>query len=137
MNRLAALAALALTFAAPAWAQANADAETQAAASAIDDALVGNWTLIRVADAGAMDRFGAEVRGMDASFRADGSGEVRVEVMQDRERLDRTRTFRFSTTGGQILSDSGPPVSYEVLGGDLLVLRDATGLVVELRKVGA
>lgn len=136
MNRLAPVAAaLALVLAAgPAQAQANADA-APLNETTVDEAIVGTWTLLRVEDAGAMDRFGAEVEGMDAQFRADGSGEVRVEVLQDRERHERTRAFRFSTEDGQIVSSDGPPVAYEVLGGDLLVLRDAAGLVVELRKV--
>jgi hypothetical protein len=127
------LAVLAL----PAAAQASSDEAAPVAEVSIDDALVGDWTLIRVNNAGAMERFGAEVEDMWASFEASGSGEVRVEVTQDQERHERTRTFRFSTRGGQIVSPDGPPVSYEVLGGDLLVLRDNAGLVVELRKVGA
>lgn len=136
MSRLAVLASFfALVLAAvPASAQATTD-EPPVEARTVDAALVGDWALLRVSDGGAMGRFGAEVEGMWASFGADGSGEVRVEVTQDDERHDQTKTFQFSTRGGQIVSDSGPPVTYEVLGSDLLVLRDPAGLVVELRKV--
>ncbi len=84
-----------------------------------------------------MERYGAEVEEMWASFDADGSAEVRLEVMQDRDLHARTRTFQFRTEGGQILASGAPPVTYEVLGSDLLVLRDPTGMVVELRRMSA
>lgn len=136
MPRLLAVLALALV-ALPVSAQDAADVTASASTAAIDAALVGDWTLMRVQDAGAMERYGAEVEDMWASFEADGSAEVRLEVMQDQDRHARTRTFQFRTESGQILASGAPPVTYEVLGSDLLVLRDPTGMVVELRRVSA
>lgn len=136
MRRLLAALVLALV-ALPVSAQEAADVATSASTPAIDGALVGDWTLMRVQNVGAMQRYGAEVEDMWASFGPDGSAEVRVEVMQDRDRHARTRTFQFRTEGGRILASGAPPVNYEVLGTDLLVLRDPTGMVVELRRVSA
>lgn len=136
MRRLLAVLVLALV-SLPVSAQDAADAASSASTPVIDAAIVGDWTLMRVQDVGAMERYGAEVEEMWASFDADGSAEVRLEVMQDRDLHARTRTFQFRTEGGQILASGAPPVTYEVLGSDLLVLRDPTGMVVELRRMSA
>ena len=134
------VAALALLVAAlPAAAQANGDAapEVEAApAQAVDPALVGEWTLLKVEANGDIGRFGGEVEQMTCEFEADGSAEVHLAVMQDLDLQEHERTFRFATENGQIVREGGAPVQYEVLGGDLLVLRDPMGLVVQLVRVG-
>ena len=136
--RLLALAAAALV-ALPAAAQANGDAAGAPAAVAPappDPALVGEWRLLKVEDPGAIGRFGGEIEAMTCAFEADGQAEVRLAVMQDRDVHEHDRTFAFTTEDGAIVRDGGPPVRYEVLGGDLLVLRDPAGLVVHLVRVG-
>lgn len=131
---LAALAFVAV--AAPATAQDAAETAAPAVASAIDQALVGDWTLLRVNAAGAIARYGAQIEDMRAEFGPNGTAEVRLSVLQDRDVHERTRTFQFRTANGQIVTSGAPSVGYEVLGGDLLVLSGPDGMVVELRRVG-
>ena len=130
-------AAVALLVAVPAAAQASGDAvpPSEAVAAALDPTLVGEWRLLKVEDAGAIGRFGGEIEAMTCDFDRDGSATVHLQVVQDRDLQEHDRTFRFTTEGGAILRDGMPPVRYEVLGSDLLVLRDPTGLVVQLVRV--
>lgn len=129
MTRLLAVAALLV--AAPAFAQANEDAER----GQIDAALVGEWALITVEDLGAMAEFGAEIEGMTCAFGADGEAEVQISVLQDLDTHEKSKTFSFVTEAGEIVPEDAPAVSYSVFGEDLLELRDANGLVVRLRRV--
>ena len=134
MRTLAAV--LALLVALPVSAQANADAAPLTeSAVVVDPALVGAWTLIKVQEPGAIARFGGEIEAMSCDFAADGSAEVRLAVLQDREVHEHDRTFAYATEGGEIVGEGAPPVKYEIHGGDLLVLHDATGLVVQLVRV--
>lgn len=139
MRTIAALA-LALT-ALPVAAQANADLAVRTvetpAPQVVDPALIGEWTLLKVEDAGAIGRFGGEVEEMTCDFEADGSAEVHLAVMQDQDLQEHVKTFQFATEGGTIVPDGSQPVRYEVLGGDLLVLHDPMGLVVQLVRVDA
>ena len=136
------LAALALVVVAlPAAAQASGDDIPEVTANAapaqtVDPALVGEWRLLKVEAAGDIGRFGGEVERMTCDFEADGSAEVRLAVMQDLDLQEHERTFQFATENGTIVRDGAAPVRYEVLGGDLLVLRDPMGLVVQLVRVG-
>ena len=137
MRTVAALALLVVAL--PAAAQANGDAAPEveaASAQTVDPALVGEWTLLKVEENGDIGRFGGEVERMTCEFEADGSAEVHLAVMQDLDLQEHERTFRFATENGTIVRDGAAPVQYEVLGGDLLVLRDPTGLVVQLVRVG-
>ena len=138
MRTLAALAALVV--AAPALAQANGDAAPappapERAAADVDPALVGEWRLLKVVEAGTIGRFGGEVEGMTCEFDADGSAEVYVAVMQDRELVEQEKAFRYATDDGAIVRAGAEPVRYEVISGDLLVLSDRAGLVVHLVRV--
>lgn len=135
MRTLAVLAALVV--AAPALAQANADAAPPVErAASVDPALVGEWTLIKVQEAGEIGRFGGEIEAMSCEFDADGSAEVELTVLQDRDLHTHDQTFEFDTEDGTIVRSGAPPVQYQVLGKDLLVLRDSAGLVVQLVRVG-
>lgn len=126
------LAVLAALLAAPAaFAQATASE-----AADVDPAIVGDWTLMKVEALGEMGRYGADVQEMWCSFDADGTGEVRLSFEQDQDVMDRARTFQFTTDGGKIESTGAPEISYQVYGGDLLVLRMESGLVVQLRRIG-
>lgn len=130
------IAALALTLAAaPAFAQA-APEPAPAAPTEIDARLVGVWTLMEVTDAGEMGRYGAQIDKMTCTFGADGEAEVAVSILQDQDRHQKEKSFQFETEGGQILADDAPPMSYQVIGGDLLELRDGTGLVLRLHRTG-
>ena len=125
------LAAALLLVAAPAFAQANEDAER----GTVDASLVGEWTLMEVGELGEMGEYGAEIEGMTCSFTASGEAAVEISVLQDRDVLDKSKTFDFTTEAGQIVPVGAPAVTYAVYGGDLLELRDASGLVVRLRRV--
>ena len=136
MRTLVALAALVV--AAPAFAQADATPATPAperAAPDVDPALVGEWRLVEVVESGTIGRFGGEVERMTCAFEADGSAEVSVAVMQDRELVEQEKAFTFTTDGGAIVRAGAGPVRYEIIAGDLLVLRDPAGLVVHLVRV--
>lgn len=136
MSRL--LAALALTLAAaPAFAQAASTPPPTVRAADVDASIVGVWTLMEVEAAGEMGRYGAEIDSMTCTFRADGEAEVALTVLQDQDLHRKEKSFHFETEDGQILAADAPPVSYEVIGGDLLEIRDATGLVVRLQRTGA
>ena len=124
------LAAL-LLLAAPAFAQASEDAVR----GTIDESLVGEWTLVEVGELGEMGEYGADVEGMTCTFTAAGEAAVEISVLQDRDVLDKSKTFDFTTEAGQIVPVGAPAVAYSVYGGDLLELRDASGLVVRLRRV--
>ena len=133
-------AAVALLVAVPTAAQASGDAPEPAApevTAPLDPALVGEWRLLMVEEAGAIGRFGGEIEAMTCEFEADGSAEVHVAVMQDRDVHEHERAFQFTTEDGAIVRPGMPPVRYEVHGGDLLVLRDEAGLVVHLVRVGS
>ena len=134
MRTLAVFAALVVAL--PASAQANADATPPTEqAVAVDPALVGEWTLLTVEETGDIARFGGEIEAMSCDFEADGSAEVHVTVLQDRNFHKHDRAFEFTTEDGAILRDGSAPVRYAVHGGDLLVLRDTAGLVVHLVRV--
>lgn len=131
----------ALLAALPASAQAARDSAPERPAverteAAVDPDLVGEWRLLQVEEPGEIGAFGGEVKGMNCDFEADGSAQVRLEVMQDLELQEHAEAFPFETEGGAIVRPGAPPVRYEVLGEDLLVLRDASGLVVHLVRVG-
>ncbi len=131
------LAAVALVLAAvPASAQVTASGPPAVEAADVDPALLGDWTLMKVEALGEMGRYGAEIQDMECAFEADGTAEVRLSIEQDEDRTNRTRAFQFSTDDGRITSEGMPGMAYQVLGGDLLVLRSADGLVVHLRRVG-
>lgn len=130
MPRLPLVAALVL-IAAPAFAQASEDTER----GAIDGSLVGEWTLMEVGELGELGQYGAEIEGMLCSFSATGEAQVEISVLQDADVHAKSRTFEFVTEAGQIVLDDAPAVGYAVYGGDLLELRDASGLVVRLRRV--
>ncbi|MDT0631749.1 hypothetical protein RQM47_05490 [Rubrivirga sp. S365] len=137
--RLLALLALFLT-ALPASAQAARDSDSERPATerteaTVDPNLVGEWRLLQVEEAGEIGTFGGEIKGMDCDFEAGGSAHVRLEVMQDLDLQEHAEAFPFETEGGAIVRPGAPPVRYEVLGEDLLVLRDPTGLVVHLVRV--
>lgn len=136
MRTLAALVALAI--AAPVSAQADATPAAPAperAAADVDPELVGEWRLLKVVEPGTIGQFGGEVERMTCEFEADGSAEVYVAVMQDRELVEQEKAFEYATDGGAIVRAGADPVRYEVIAGDLLVLTDGAGLVVHLVRV--
>ena len=133
MIRSLAAAALILAYV-PASAQGTTTAPVVAAPD-VDPSLIGDWTLMRVEALGEMGRYGAEIRNMECAFTAEGTAEVRLTIEQDEDVSNRTRSFQFSTDGGEIEGEGMPGVAYKVFGGDLLVLRSTDGLVVHLRRV--
>lgn len=100
----------------------------------IDPALVGHWELANVERMGSMETFGASVDDMECEFGADGQAHVTLAVEQDRDTMERERTFRFVTQESRIVADKGPAVAYEVLGPDDIRLVTADGLAVHLRR---
>lgn len=103
--------------------------------TAIDPALVGQWELADVERLGAIEDFGAVVDEMNCEFGADGEAHVTLAVEQDRDTMDRERTFRFVTADSRIVADQGPAVAYEILAEDEIRLTTADGLVVRLHRV--
>ena len=103
--------------------------------TAIDPALVGQWELAGVERLGAIEDFGAVVDEMACEFGADGEAHVTLAVEQDRDTMDRERTFRFVTADSRIVADHGPAVAYEILAEDEIRLTTADGLVVRLQRV--
>ena len=100
----------------------------------IDPALVGHWELADVERLGTLDDFGAAVDEMECDFGADGQAHVTLAIEQDRDTMDRERSFRFVTADSRIVADRGPMVAYEVMGADDLRLTTADGLVVHLHR---
>ena len=60
--------------------------------------------------------FGASVDDMECDFGADGQAHVTLAIEQDRDTMDRERSFRFVTADSRIVADRGPMVAYEVMG---------------------
>lgn len=141
VRRIAAALVL-VALAAPAVVQAQAgpplaSTDVVADALAVDDAVVGQWVLVEVEEAGALGRFGARLVEMECVFGRDGAAEVALAVVQDGERYARTRAFRFTTAGTTIVDDRGDEMgTYEPLGTDELRLTMPDGLVARLRLAG-
>jgi len=133
---------LLIALAVPASAQSTSEvaadtlAEASAAPSAVDPAVVGEWTLNEVADTGFLGRMGAQIRAMHCDFSAEGEATVTMTLFQDEDRIERSRSFEYETEDGQIVSTDDRPVGYRVLSDGRLELSDATGLVILLVRKG-
>ena len=103
--------------------------------TAIDPALVGQWELSNVERLGEIEDFGAVVDEMACEFSVDGEAHVTLAVEQDRDTIDRERSFRFVTAESRIVADHGPAVAYEILAEDEIRLTTADGLVVRMHRV--
>ena len=139
--RTLALALVAL--ATPAFAQAGpvvGPDTVQAADPAVDPALVGEWTLARVVEPGALGDYGVEIQAMTCLFSADGHARVSMAAVQDGDTMSRQREFEFETEAAmdgpadvlEIVEASGDRrVAYRLTDDGLLELTD-DGMVILL-----
>ena len=138
MTRTATLALAALLFTLPAAAQTEASAAlplTEAVETlAVDQSLVGDWTLADVEDAGPFARFDAHIDAMAFSFAADGAATATALIAQDGHTYERASTFSFGCADGTIVSADHPAIQYELMDDGSLRLSDATGLAVRMTR---
>ena len=109
-----------------------ADTAAVAVAEDVDAAIVGEWELEEVVEAGHLGEMDVEVEGMTCAFRAEGTARVEMEMVQDLDPLSHERTFAFDTEDGQILVEGDDPVAYRLLSDGRLEMRTTDGLVVRL-----
>lgn len=98
----------------------------------VDAALVGEWQLAEVAEAGRLGDLGVEVEEMICEFGAEGTARVEMEMVQDLDPLSHERTFSFETEGGQIMVEGDDPVAYRFLDDGRLEMTTTDGLVVRM-----
>ena len=135
MRRL--LPALALLTATPAFAQASADPVPAFVVRSVDAGIVGTWELAEVENAGAMAELGAEIEQLVLRIESDGDATVEMEVVQDRETIEKEDAFHCTTEDGQILRSDRTPIDYEVLSEEEIRLTDPQGIVLRMRRAGS
>ena len=126
----------AAVLAVPAVAQSDPEAAPPPPATVapdeVDAALVGEWELEEVAEAGRLGDLGVEVEEMNCEFRAEGTARVEMEMVQDLDPLSHERTFSFETEGGQIMVEGDDPVAYRFLDDGRLEMTTTDGLVIRM-----
>ena len=127
-----------LAAAVPAAAQASADAPPPLVVTAeapVDSALVGEWTLESVVEAGHLGDYGVDLQAMTCVFSADGQARVSMMAVQDGETMSRQRSFDFEAEGGTLTEDNGDEIQYRVLDDGQLELQDDE-VVIRLVRAG-
>lgn len=105
---------------------------TVAEAEDVDAALVGEWKLEEVVEAGRLGEMDVAVEEMTCMFRAEGTARVEMEMVQDLDPLSHERTFSFDTEEGKIMVEGDDPVGYRFLSDGRLEMTTTDGLVVRL-----
>ena len=121
-----------LAAAVPAAAQASADAPPPLVVTAeapVDSALVGEWTLESVVEAGHLGDYGVDLQAMTCVFSADGQARVSMMAVQDGETMSRQRTFDFEAEDGTLTEDTGDEVQYRVLEDGQLEIQDGEMII--------